>query len=304
VQAPVQALLEKQIYLGTSSWKYPGWQGWFYQRPYRSVKDFNENCLAEYAEHFPAVGVDHTYYAWPTEKAFAKYVSQTPEHFRFALKATERATVFRFPKLPRYGKDAGVLNPDFLNPEVFQQKFLRPLDPVAHRLAPIMIEFSTFHPGTFASGREFLERLAGFLDELQKETRFSFAVELRNPGWLRSEYFQVLEQRGMAHVFNSWTHMPPLEEQLSAAAPHRLPSLVSRVLLQPGTKYAEAVEAFAPYDRVQEEHLGLRASVAELIGRALLLKIPAYVFVNNRAEGCSPRTIEAILELLRQRNLV
>ncbi|MBY0369138.1 DUF72 domain-containing protein [bacterium] len=300
----VQTLLSKGIYLGTSSWKYPGWQGWFYTRAYRSQKDFNENCLEEYAEHFPAVGVDHTYYAWPTQKMFEKYVSQTPGHFRFALKATERATVLKFPSMPRYGKDAGKANPEFLDAAIFKEKFLRPLDSVAHRLAPIMIEFSTFHPGSFQSGREFLERLRVFLEALKDEKDFQFSVELRNSAWLRSEYFDLLEPLGVSHVFNSWTKMPPLEEQLTVAANHKMPSLVSRVLLQPGTRYAEAVEAFAPYDKVLEPGPALRASVALLIARALELKIPAYIFVNNRAEGCSPRTIEAIVEVLQQRSLI
>lgn len=303
MDAALQALLDRRIYLGTSSWKYPGWQGWFYTRAYRSQKDFNENCLSEYAEHFPAVGVDHTYYTWPKAKQFQKYADQTPEHFRFALKATERTTVFRYPNLSRYGKEAGKTNESFLNAQEFRELFLRPLDAVAHRLAPILIEFSTFHPGMIASGREFVQRLDAFLGELAQENKYSFSVELRNAAWLRPEYLDVLQKHGAAHVFNSWTWMPPIAEQLQTAAAHRFPALVSRVLLEPGTKYAEAVEAFAPYDRVQQAYPNLRQGVADLIARALELKIPAYVFVNNRAEGCSPRTIEAVIELLRQRDL-
>src|SRR5947199_23451 len=111
------SLREKHVYIGTSSWKYPGWKGLIYKKPYRTEKEFNETCLVEYAENFTAVGVDHTYYAWPTPKAFSHYISQTPPDFRFGLKATEKTTVFQYPKLKRYGKDAGTLNASFLDPK-------------------------------------------------------------------------------------------------------------------------------------------------------------------------------------------
>jgi uncharacterized protein YecE (DUF72 family) len=299
VDKTLQKLASKQIFIGTSSWKYPGWKDWFYRKTYKSVKAFNETCLEEYATLFSAVGVDHTYYAWPTEKLFLKYAEQTPAHFRFSLKATERCTVFQFPKFPRYGKDAGKKNSDFLNPDLFKERFLRPLDAVAEKLGPILLEFSQFYPGMIDSGREFTRQLDAFLSELKTETAFSFAVEIRNRGWLQPEYLKMLSSHRVSHVHNSWTRMPPLAEQLEATTAFDFPSIVSRVLLQPGTKYEEAVEAFSPYDKVQEEQPELRQATAKLILRALELKVPAYVFVNNRAEGSAPKTIEGVVEILK-----
>lgn len=297
----LRTLRTRGVYFGTSSWKYPGWQGWFYKNLYRSQKAFNENCLSEYAETFPAVGVDHTYYDWPKPKVFAHYAAQTPAHFRFGLKATERITVFRYPKLARYGKDAGTTNPDFLNPDAFAENFLKPLEEVRDRIGTIMLEFSQFHAGMLESGREFIQRLDTFFEKLGT-TGHAFSVEIRNRGWLQPEYFQTLAKHDVSHVFNSWTKMPSLQEQLELAKGHALSSIVSRVLLQPGTKYEDAVEAFSPYDRVMEEHSALRASIADLVQRAVELKLPAYIFVNNRAEGCAPKTIDAVLKLLRQRS--
>jgi uncharacterized protein YecE (DUF72 family) len=296
----IARLAERQIYLGTSSWKYEGWKGWFYTRAYKTKKSFNETCLSEYAEHYSAVGVDHTYYTWPNEAMFLRYAEQTPETFRFGLKATERVTVFRFPKLPRYGKEAGMLNTGFLDAGLFREMFLRPLDKVAHRLGPILLEFSQFYPGTVGSGSEFVDKLGAFLEALKDETAFEFAVEMRNSNWLKEPYFRCLSEKGASHVFNSWTRMPPLQDQMTLARPYPLRALVSRVLLQPGTKYAEAVEAFAPYDKVIEDQPELRQAVANLVLRAIELKLPAYVFVNNRAEGSAPRTIENVLVILEK----
>ncbi len=299
----IEQLARKQVYFGTSSWKYPGWAGWFYTKPYRTQKDFNENCLSEYAQHYPGVGVDHTYYTWPVEKLFQKYAEQTPENFRFGLKVTERVTVFRFPTLPRYGKDAGKVNESFLNPEVFKEQFLEPLRSISPRIGPLMLEFSQFYPGMLESGRDFTERLDAFFAALANEKQFQFAVEMRNRNWLKPAYFEMLARHGVSHVFNSWTRMPALHEQWDIAKTHPQRMIVSRILLQPGTKYEDAVEAFSPYDKVVEEHPPLRLAAAELVERAVELKLPAYMFVNNRAEGCAPKTIEAILNLLQQRGL-
>ncbi len=299
----LEILRAHQVYIGTSSWKYPGWQGWFYRRAYRNTKEFNENCLEEYAENLPAVGVDHTYYAWPQTKVFEKYRDQTPDGFRFCLKATERVTVYRFPRLPRYGKDAGLDNPEFLDSALFKERFLRPLDCVADRLGPILLEFSQFHAGTIASGGQFVERLGTFLNDLRDEKSFRFAVEIRNSNWLQAPYFEMLQKCGAGHVYSSWTKMPSLTEQLSLSQAYSPPYYCSRILLQPGTRYQEAVEAFSPYDKIVELQPQLRQDIASLITESVNGGVPAYVFVNNRAEGSSPQTITGVLDILEQRGL-
>lgn len=291
-------LTQKKIYLGTSSWKYDGWRGWLYQQPYRSEKAFNEKCLEEYATLYPTVGVDHTYYAWPLPSTFAKYVGQTPASFRFGLKVTEEVTVLKYPNLSRYGKRAGTDNPHFLDADLFVEKFLGPLEEVKHRLGPLMFEFSHFYPGMIPSGREFVERLGTFLSKLPKNEGLLYAVELRNQTWLQAPYFETLAKHQVAHVVNSWTKMPSIGEQFQALQPYDLPAYVARLLLQPGTKYAEAVEAFSPYTVIQEESSELRSQAAHLIQTAVDRKIPSFVFVNNRFEGCAPKTIEGILSLV------
>ena len=60
-------LAERGVYLGTSSWKYPGWRGLLYsddRYTYRgkfSETRFEKLCLAEYASVFRSVGVDAAY---------------------------------------------------------------------------------------------------------------------------------------------------------------------------------------------------------------------------------------------------
>jgi uncharacterized protein YecE (DUF72 family) len=298
VNESLHRCLNRSWYFGTSSWKYPGWKGLVYKNSYSSDKQFQENCLKEYAGQYPCVGVDHTYYSWPTMKGFSRYIEQVPESFKFILKATEKVTVFKYPKLPRYGKDAGLLNEFFLNADLFQEKFLTPLLPYNTQIGPIMFEFSQFHQGTFTRGAEFVERLDAFLEKISQNRDFQFAVEIRNSNWLQSSYFECLVRHKVGHVFNSWTRMPNLKDQLEKASSYALPFIVSRLLLNPGTLYQEAVGNFSPYDKLHQEIIDIRKAVVELLFLAERLKIPAYILVNNRFEGCAPKTIEGILSLI------
>lgn len=295
----LERLRSQKVFIGTSSWKYEGWKDIVYCKPYRSQKQFNEECLAEYAEHFTAVGVDHTYYAWPSPHLIKRYANQTPKEFKFCLKATERATVFKYPNLKRYGKEAGKLNDSFLEPGAFEDNFLIPLEPYSTRLGPILIEFSQFYPGMIDSGREFVEKLDAFLEKVARHKAFSFAVEIRNRNWLKQPYLEMLKRHGVGHVFNSWTRMPEIGAQLEALADLKLARFAARLLLKPGTQYAQAVEAFSPYNELKQVHADIRSQAASLIKRAVSLGIPAYVFVNNRFEGCAPLTIAAILDELQ-----
>ncbi|MBI4403344.1 MAG: DUF72 domain-containing protein [Deltaproteobacteria bacterium] len=298
MDARVRALLDKNIYLGTSSWKYPGWKGIVYRGDYPSEKQFNETCLKEYSEHYPTVGVDHTYYAWPGQAGIQKYMSLTPDFFRFGFKVTEKVTVLKYPKLPRYGKDAGTINEQFLDHGLFREKFLEPLSGCKQKLGPILFEFSQFHTGTIVSGTEFVQRLDSFFSALGVSNDYVFAVEIRNANWLKPAYFQMLAKHRIAHVHNSWTRMPSIAEQLEVSRDFDLPTAVSRILLSPGTQYQQAVEAFSPYSRVLSLQVQVRNDAALLIKRAIHMGVPAYVFVNNRCEGCAPQTIQGILNFV------
>ena len=75
-------------------------------------------------------------------------------------------------------------------------------------------------------------------------------------------YFAVLREHGVAHVFNSWTRMPPIGDQLDLPGSVSGPFIVARALLRPGRTYDEAVDAFAPYDRIQDPSPPLRRDLA------------------------------------------
>ena len=53
-----------------------------------------------------------------------------------------------------------------------------------------------------------------------------------------------------------------------------------------------------PYDRIREPNPELRRDLVRLIETAVNARIPAYLLVNNRAEGSSPLTVAAVASML------
>jgi uncharacterized protein YecE (DUF72 family) len=140
----------------------------------------------------------------------------------------------------------------------------------------------------------FLPQLNRFLAALPEEWRYS--VEVRNPEYLESEYFDCLRAYNVAHVLNAWTRMPELSTQVAMPEIHTADFTVVRALLRYGRTYEQAVKSFEPYREVQDPNPSAREALRALIERAKRLKQSAYVFVNNRLEGNAPGTIDAVIE--------
>jgi hypothetical protein len=92
--------------------------------------------------------------------------------------------------------------------------------------------------------------------------------------------------------------MPMPAEQADALPPETMPFVMVRLLLRPGATYAEQREAFSPFDRIAAPFERMREEVLGILARAVVRAIPAYVLVNNKAEGSAPLTIEALAERL------
>jgi len=286
------------IYFGTSSWKYPGWLGSIYtpQRYFTrgrfSQKKFEAECLAEYAETFPVVCGDFSFYQFPTDSYWSRLFASAPKELTFAFKAPEEVTVKTWPTHTRYGARGGSENESFLNAELFGRMFAKPLEPYAGRVGVMIFEFGTLPKRSYAGVEAFVDELSRFLGALPRGWRY--AVEVRNPEYLDPVYFDCLRAWNVAHVFNAWTRMPELSEQVALEQAFTADFLVARALLRHGRPYAEAVEKFQPYERVQEPNPGARDALKALMERAARKKQLAFLFVNNRLEGNAPGTIEAV----------
>jgi uncharacterized protein YecE (DUF72 family) len=293
-------LASQGIYFGTSSWKYEGWLGQIYTperyfvRGRLSQKRFESECLAEYAETFPVVCGDFSFYQFPTAEFWRKLFAVAPTTLRFAFKVPEEITVKAFPGHPRYGGRAGVVNPNFLDAILLKAEFLDLLEPYRDRIAVLIFEFGVFPKAVFEAPHRFLAALEPMLRTLPDT--FRYAVEIRNPEFLAAQYFELLHEQNIAHVFNAWTRMPVISDQILLPGAFTADFTVARALLKAGRKYEQAVHHFAPYRSIQETNHEVREALRNLLLRAKQRAEPTFLFVNNRLEGNAPGTIEAVVD--------
>lgn len=292
------AQIPQNIRFGTSTWTYPGWKGIIYHADYSSEKAFKADSLGEYARYplFRSVGVDSSFYAPPSEKTLAHYASLVPDGFMWISKVWEKITTPIHPNLPRWGKFAGTKNQDFLNAEMFQNEVLvrYSAKEVKTKTGPLVFQFPRLL-SELKSPHAFLDKLGEFLKKLPKD--FKYAVEIREPDLLNADYLAVLNASGATHVFNHWTSMLSLREQMMRIADLgglTADFFVSRLLTPRGVAYEQAVKMFAPYDSIKSPNLEMRRDVVGMAKRVIARNGTAFIIVNNRSEGHAPGTIQEI----------
>lgn len=154
--------------VGTSGYNYPEWRGSFYPEKFPTAK-----MLAYYAERFPTVEINYTFYRLPTEKLLAGWSEGTPAHFCFTLKAPRRIT--HDAKLQRC--------------EDLLQVFCRTSRTLGAKLGVLLFQL----PPNF---KKDLDVLRAFLELLPEGTRAAF--EFRHPSWLEEDVYEALRRRNVA----------------------------------------------------------------------------------------------------------
>lgn len=206
-------------------------------------------------------------YQFPSTKYLDGLMSKVPDDFRFTFKVTDDITLKRFTNLPRFGIKAGKPNISFLNAELFINAFLKPCEPFRSKVGLLMFEFSRFYSTDYEHGRDFVADLDAFFSKLPKGWRYG--VEIRNKDWLQPEYLSTLGKHGVVHVFNNWSMMPTVGEQMMVPDIETSDSMVAaRFLLKPGRKYEEAVKEFSPYKAVRDVNVEARQAGKKLIAGA------------------------------------
>jgi len=284
------------IRFGTSTWTYDGWFGDVYHRHYRGPQPAKR--LEEYARYplFRTVGIDSVFYDPPSEAELQSYARALPPAFPCVSKVWDRITAMRLGQDSPQPGLAGMRNPDFLNAALFKDNVLGAYSRVFRDHAGCFVfEFQAMRGKDLPDPLQWADQLDDFLSALPQD--FRYAVELRNPELLTPVHGEVLKRHDVAHVFNSWTEMPPIGEQIDLGWTFPAAFTVARALLKPGRRYADAVKQFQPYDRVQEPVPGLRQDLLRLVTEAHRRRVEAFILANNRAEGNAPGTIRAVARM-------
>jgi uncharacterized protein YecE (DUF72 family) len=157
-----------EVRIGTSGFQYDHWRGPFYPNDLPRRRWFEH-----YAERFNTVEINNTFYNLPKAETFDRWREQAPDGFLYVLKYS------------RYGTHIKRLKDPARHVDVFMERAARLED----HLGPILVQLP---PNWHAD----VQRLAAFLDAVPREQRW--AIELRDPDWLREEVYAVLGDHGAA----------------------------------------------------------------------------------------------------------
>jgi len=290
--------LPPALHLGTSSWSFPGWAGFVWDREV-SEAVLAKDGLSAYARHplFRTVGVDRTYYAPVTAEVFRNYAEATPSHFRFLVKAAEACVLARFPHHARYGAQRGQENPRFLDAAWATDAVVQPfVEGLGQKGGPLVFQFPPQDVSRLGGEQGFLEHLDRFLGALPRGPLY--AVEVRNGALLGANLAAVLQLHGAVPVLSAWGNLPDVERQAGLLSALQQQALVVRWMLPPGVTYEEAKSQFEPFSALAEPDPGTRGRIAHLVRAFSRGNVrPAWVIVNNKAEGSSPLSV---VELARE----
>jgi uncharacterized protein YecE (DUF72 family) len=181
-------------YIGTSGFSYADWRGPFY--PESLAK---EEFLPYYAERFPFVELNFTYYRQPSARAVERMIEKTPDSFLFTVKAHKSLTHER-----ETDEGGGQVQ------EAAVQSYLEGIRPLleGERLGGILLQF----PYSFHYNAENRSYLAALCDSLSKHGPLPLLIEFRNAEWSGESVIREFESRGMGSVVTDQPKLKNLPE--------------------------------------------------------------------------------------------
>jgi uncharacterized protein YecE (DUF72 family) len=153
-------------WIGTSGWVYAHWRSVFYPVELRESR-----WLSFYAQQFPTVELNNSFYRLPSEPTFARWAAAVPAGFRFAVKASRYLTHLK----------------KLRDPQEPLERFLGRARLLGDRLGPILYQLPPHWKVN-------LGRLQAFLACLP--SGLTHVIEFRDPSWMCTEVFSLLEERG------------------------------------------------------------------------------------------------------------
>ena len=166
-----------KTWIGTSGFQYTEWKGTFYPEDLPANK-----MLPYFAERLRTTEINYTFHRIPSAKTIENWKAQTPESFRFALKAPQKMT--HFAKL-RDCQDTLAY-------------FCQVISDLGPRLGPVLFQL----PPNFKKDADILR---SFLRELPT---IRAAFEFRHESWLDDEIFELLRSSNIALCLADTEKMP------------------------------------------------------------------------------------------------
>lgn len=283
------------IRFGTCSWKYDSWKGIIYS------DKRNINFLKEYSTHYSTVEVDQWFWSLfppnkvvlPDYKTVESYKNSVPDDFFFTIKVPNSLTLTHF--YNRNKNEPLVVNPYFLSVNLFEE-FLNTLIPIEKNIGCLIFQFEYLNKQKMKSITMFLEKIYQFQSDLPKNLP-PVGIEIRNPNYLKSNYFEALESLNFFHVFLEGYYMPPIIEVYEKSKEYLKDISVIR-LHGPDRKGIEKI-ANNNWNKIYLDRTEEISSIVQMIKEIENNEVDLFVNVNNHFEGSSPLTIERIKNKLQ-----
>jgi uncharacterized protein YecE (DUF72 family) len=205
------------LFAGTSGFSYPTWKGKFYPATLPGAK-----MLAYYAQKLNGVELNGSFYRTPPATALAKWASETPDGFRFCMKAN-RGLTYSAEGFDRVGLA-----------RIFSER----IAVLGERLGPVLLQF----PPTRQKNVALLDSLLNALDR-------PAAAEFRHDSWFDDETYRVLRAHRCSMVVTDeqkWPRAPLVD--VSPVAYFRLRRGYSGASF--GSWIAEVRSALASHEEV------------------------------------------------------
>lgn len=199
---------QNQLYIGTSGWNYPDWEGVLYPERLRSIDQF-----AFYAQRYSTVEINYTFHHIPKVSTVEAWEQVTPPAFRFTLKVHQ--TITR----------------EFATQEADQdwEKFIASSLVLKDKLAVILFQF----PAMFTATPERVEQFKNWIGpRRRKHSELCFAFEFRHPSWLNDVITRWFAEERLTWVIAQSSMYPTLSAVTSQDVYLRLHG--------PGKLYASA----------------------------------------------------------------
>jgi uncharacterized protein YecE (DUF72 family) len=157
------------VWIGTSGYVYRHWRKGVFYPPGLRVRDE----LAYYADRFPTVELNNSFYRLPTAEMFVRWRDTTPGYFRFAVKASRYITHIK--RLRDVGAELSL--------------FLERAEHLEGKLGPVLFQLPP-------NQQLDLPRLQAFLPLLSSQHQW--VLEFRHPSWHMPDVYQLLADDGVA----------------------------------------------------------------------------------------------------------
>ena len=254
--------------MGTSGYSYEDWEGIFYPPEVP-----RHGQLTYYSSQFDAVELNYTYYRMPTADQLRGMADQTPEGFRFAVKAHQDITHHRRgTPTPFVRFQAGVA--------ALQEEY---------RLGAVLLQF----PHGFRNARENVY----YLEHCFKQWRdLPLVVEFRSSDWVTQRTLALLREWGVGFCN---VDMPELPGLLPKTGIVTAPVAYLRLHGRNAAKWWKHDQSWERYDYTYQE-----SELAEWVPHLNEMSEHAqdvYVFANNHWQG---QSVAAVRQLKMMMDMV